>query len=257
MFTEAAARAGDLLQDHLGLWDWRRRVAELYAEIRAFHDPEFAWRLWRAARDELFRAHPQSPLDPHQRRTFAGLALFDYDPAFRCVVDLAPAPEADRHELAGGRDGYVQLIPFARTDGLRARFGGELTLYWLGGYGGGVFLPFRDATTGRTTFGGGRYLLDGIKGADLGMDAGRPRDPRLQLRLQSVLRLLGALDLPARAAGERAAGRDHRRRAHVRLNSLRHDSGAALRRGSSVRPSGNRAPLRCPALFGENGIRRR
>ena len=171
MFTEAAATAGDLLQDHVGLWDWRRRVAELYAEIRAFHDPELAWRLWRATRDELFRAHPQSPLDPHRRRTFAGLALFDYDPAFRCVVDLAPAPEAARHDLSGGRDGYVQLIPFARTDGLHARFGGELTLYWLGGYGGGVFLPFRDATTGRTTFGGGRYLLDGIKGADLGMDA--------------------------------------------------------------------------------------
>jgi uncharacterized protein (DUF1684 family) len=142
----------------------------LYAEIRACHDPELAWRAWRATRDELFRAHSQSPLDPH-RRDFAGLALFDYDPAYRCVVDLAPAPGADRYDLSGGRDGYVQLIPFARTDGLNGRCGGELTLYWLGGYGGGVFLPFRDTTTGRTTFGGGRYLLDGIKGADLGMDA--------------------------------------------------------------------------------------
>jgi uncharacterized protein (DUF1684 family) len=63
------------------------------------------------------------------------------------------------------------LIPFARTAGLDERLGGELTLYWLGGYGGGVFLPFRDATTGKATFGGGRYLLDGIKGADLGRDA--------------------------------------------------------------------------------------
>jgi uncharacterized protein (DUF1684 family) len=171
MFTEAAAKVGDLLQDHVGLWDWRRRVAELYAEIRACREPELAWRLWRATRDELFRAHAQSPLDPHRRRAFAGLALFDYDPAFRCAVDLAPALEADRHDLSGGRDGYVQLIPFARTDGLNGRCGGELTLYWLGGYGGGVFLPFRDTTTGRTTFGGGRYLLDGIKGADLGMDA--------------------------------------------------------------------------------------
>jgi uncharacterized protein (DUF1684 family) len=170
MFTEVAARAGDLLQEHLGLWDWRRRVAELYAEIRAFDDPEHAWRLWRATRDELFRVHPQSPLDSHRRRDFAGLALFDYDPTFRCAVDLAPAPEAERHDLSGGRDGYVQLIPFACTDGLHARLGGELTLYWLGGYGGGVFLPFRDATTGSMTFGGGRYLLDGIKGADLGID---------------------------------------------------------------------------------------
>jgi uncharacterized protein (DUF1684 family) len=171
MFTEAAAAAADLLEDHIGLWDWRRRIAELYAEIRAFDDPEFAWRLWRDTRDELFRAHPQSPLDEPRRRDLGGLALFDYDPAFRCVVDLAPAAEAETHALSGGRDGYVQLIPFARTAGLLDRFGDELTLYWLGGYGGGVFLPFRDATTGGATFGGGRYLLDGIKGADLGMDA--------------------------------------------------------------------------------------
>ena len=64
MLTEAAA-AG-LLQDHVGLWDWRRRIAELYAEIRAFDDPEFAWRLWRDTRDELFRSHPQSPLETAQ-----------------------------------------------------------------------------------------------------------------------------------------------------------------------------------------------
>jgi uncharacterized protein (DUF1684 family) len=171
MFSEAAASAADVLEDHIGLWEWRRRTAELYAEIRAFDDPEFAWRLWRDTRDELFRGHPQSPLDAPRRRAFGGLELFDYDPAFRCVVDLAPARAAATHDLSGGRDGYVQLIPFARTEGLLDRFGGELTLYWLGGYGGGVFLPFRDATTGRATFGGGRYLLDGIKGADLGVDA--------------------------------------------------------------------------------------
>jgi len=171
MITDATAGTADLLEDHVGLWGWRRQIAELYAEIRAFDDPEFAWRLWRDTRDELFRTHPQSPLDPPRLRAFGGLPLFDYDPAFRYVVDLAPAPEAAAHDLSGGRDGYVQLIPFARTDGLQGRLGGELTLYWLGGYGGGVFLPFRDATTGRATFGGGRYLLDGIKGADLGMDA--------------------------------------------------------------------------------------
>jgi uncharacterized protein len=169
MLTEAAA--ADLLQDHVGLWDWRRRIAELYAEIRAFDDPEFAWRRWRDTRDELFRSHPQSPLEARRRRDFAGLALFDYDPAFRCVVELAPTSEIETHDLSGGGDGYVQLIPFARTEGLCGRLGGELTLYWLGGYGGGVFLPFRDATTGGATFGGGRYLLDGIKGADLGLDA--------------------------------------------------------------------------------------
>ena len=170
MFTETLATPAEVLRDHVGLWDWRRRIAELYAEIRAFDDPEFAWRLWRDSRDDLFRTHPQSPLDGHRRRDFAGLALFEYDPAFRCTADLVPTSDAEAHNLSGGRDGYVQLIPFARTVGLAGRLGGELTLYWLGGYGGGVFLPFRDATTGAATFGGGRYLLDGIKGADLGLD---------------------------------------------------------------------------------------
>ncbi len=51
--------------------------------------------------------------------------------------------------------------------------GGNLTLYWIEGYGGGVFLPFSDATSGSDSYGGGRYLLDTIKGADLGGADGR------------------------------------------------------------------------------------
>jgi uncharacterized protein len=62
----------------------------------------------------------------------------------------------------------MHIEAFARTDGLHAALGGELTLYWIGGYGGGTFLPFADATSGTETYGLGRYLLDTIKGADLG-----------------------------------------------------------------------------------------
>ena len=46
---------------------------------------------------------------------------------------------------------------------------GTLEVFWIDVYGGGVFIPFRDATSGSLTYGGGRYLLDTIKGADLGM----------------------------------------------------------------------------------------
>jgi uncharacterized protein (DUF1684 family) len=44
----------------------------------------------------------------------------------------------------------------------------QLGLYWMAGYAGGLFLPFRDATNGRETYGAGRYLLDAAKSADLG-----------------------------------------------------------------------------------------
>jgi len=161
----------------LALADWRRQVAELYAQVRAAPNRRSAWRRWRDGRDSLFAAHSQSPLDPARRGAFAGLPLFDYDPALAfevAVVPPAPAELAEstpwpRLDLDG--DGTVLLQPAGRTEGLAPALGGELDLYWIAGYGGGLFLPFADASNGHETYGGGRYLLDGIKGTDLGVNA--------------------------------------------------------------------------------------
>lgn len=157
----------------LQLADWRRQVAELYTRIRNESDPAAAWRDWRQTRDALFAGHPQSPLPSESRAAFHGLPCYPYDPALRFLADLEPAPDAteERPELAD--DGMALLVPIGRTGGLRETLGGELTVYWVAGYGGGLFLPFTDATSGSETYGGGRYLLDGIKGADLGMKEGR------------------------------------------------------------------------------------
>lgn len=46
----------------------------------------------------------------------------------------------------------------------------DLNLFWIEGYGGGSFLPFRDETNKLETFSGGRYLPDTIKGVDLGRE---------------------------------------------------------------------------------------
>ena len=150
------------------LWDWRRQVADLYSAIRTAPDPAAAWQHWRETREKLFRTHPQTPLDPAARAAFQGLRCFPYDPALRFVVRLDPIADAEDDETLAGEDGIVRIRPFARTDGLRAALGGELSLYWIIGYGGGAFLPFADATNGRDTYVAGRYLLDTIKGADLG-----------------------------------------------------------------------------------------
>jgi uncharacterized protein (DUF1684 family) len=160
-----------MMQTRLDLWDWRRRVAALYAAIRAAETPAAGWALWIATRAALFRDHPQSPLPPSDRAGFTGPRCFDYDAALRLAVGLTAASDAAPRTVEAGADGTLVLTPFARTAGLAAAFGGELTLFWIGGYGGGVFLPFADATSGSETYGGGRYLLDTIKGADLGRDA--------------------------------------------------------------------------------------
>jgi uncharacterized protein (DUF1684 family) len=155
--------AGDLLD----LLDWKRRVFELYAQVRSAEDPEAAWDLWRSGRDELFATHPQSPIPPERRDEFGALSYFDYDPAFRVLVGAEPAEheELDIGASAGG--GYR----FTRFAVARFEIAGRpfaLDVFWLEGYGGGVFVPFRDATAGRETYGAGRYLLDTVKGSDLG-----------------------------------------------------------------------------------------
>ena len=91
-----------------------------------------------------------------------------------CPISCASRTIPSVMRIPGRTDPTVTLVPFAMTIGLKAALGKELTLYWIEGYGGGVFLPFGDATNGRESFAGGRYLLDTIKSADLGSDgAGR------------------------------------------------------------------------------------
>jgi hypothetical protein len=135
------------------LLDWRRRVFALYAEVRASGDPERAWQRWCDVRAELYRDHPQSPRRGGEPR------YFPYDPAWRFEARIEPA-EPEPIELNG--------FPFTRFARTRLTAAASLDLYWLETYGGGVFLPFRDATSGGETYGAGRYLLDTVKGADLG-----------------------------------------------------------------------------------------
>lgn len=154
------------------LLDWRRRVAALYAEVRASDEPEKAWWRWREVRDELFSRHPQSPFPPDRRKIFRGIEYFEYDPAFRVLADVEPAEPSDI-ALPGSAGETFSATRFAA-----ARFeldGAErvLGLHWLEGYAGGLFLSFRDATSGRETYGACRYLLDTVKGADLGSEGDR------------------------------------------------------------------------------------
>ena len=257
------------MPDYLELADWRRRVASLYAEVRdrATIDPQAAFQHWCATREELFRAHPQSPL-PIERRADFQARYFPYDPALRFEAPVeqpsspAPFPSAEQPSppthadwavgsaeptahpalpaslyglapdrprpvpvqpaagegsdvtatastgSAGGSPASSQprpsavaetsqtlgaaqssniheaSVPTSDGDAVSLRRVGvvevpfpagarRLALFWMGGYGDGLFLSFRDATNGADTYGGGRYLLDAAKSADLGGDPAR------------------------------------------------------------------------------------
>ena len=87
----------------------------------------------------------------------------------RFEVALEPA-EPQRLDVPTAEDG---VVPLDRIGTAALGELGRLDVWWLGSYGGGVFLPLRDGSAGTTTYGGGRYLLDTVKGADLGTRDGR------------------------------------------------------------------------------------
>lgn len=149
--------------------DWRARVFALYAAVRAEVNPEVAHDLWRIQRNELLAHHPASPLLPEDRAGFRGVPIARYDPDWRFELTIEAAPPGGL-EFATGTDG---VVPFERVGTVRIPETGSLDVWRLTTYGGGIFLPLRDALAGRPggTYGGGRYLIDTIKGADLGADA--------------------------------------------------------------------------------------
>jgi uncharacterized protein (DUF1684 family) len=128
---------------------------------------------FRRDRDELFRRHPQSALTEAQKARFAGLRYFPCDPSLRLTAPLEPPTASGILEVPLRDEGLLRL---QRIGVVRLNVGGqrvELTVFWVLGYGGGIFLPFTDATSHTTTYPGGRYLLDTLKGADLGSESGR------------------------------------------------------------------------------------
>jgi uncharacterized protein (DUF1684 family) len=149
----------------LSVADWRRQVHALYAQVRNAVTPAEGHALWVTARTELFATHPASPLRDGQALRHA-----EYEPAFRFALPVLDA-DPERFEVRTGSDGVVPFERAGRFQFPLAGPGATLDVWWLASYGGGIFVPLRDATAGSLTYGAGRYLVDTVKGADLGRSA--------------------------------------------------------------------------------------
>lgn len=154
-------------KDRFSLADWRRQVAEMYAQVRQCPDPIEAWSDYRATRDRLFVSHSQTPLSDAQRALFTTIPYFNYNPTWRFAGRLDTDVEPETLEVMLSADGLFRFSRIAKIHFDVQGAAAMLSLFWVEGYGGGLFLPFRDGSNGRSTYGGGRYLYDGIKGADL------------------------------------------------------------------------------------------
>jgi len=145
--------------------DWRRQTHAMYAAVRADPDAAKAHSMWIRRRDELLMTHPASPVPQEDRASFVGADVPPYDGAFRFVVPVAAATNPETRDVTTGTDG---LVRFDRVGMVDLPDVGTLDVWWLLGYGGGFFVPIRDRDP--RSYGGGRYVIDTVKGADLGGD---------------------------------------------------------------------------------------
>lgn len=113
---------------------------------------------FRAAKDDLFREDPQSPLFTSLRATFAGLHYYPEDASLRLRLPLDT--EVDHEVFAmgtslGDREGYRRI---GRVSFEREGKPCELFLYSQQENPTVCFVPFRDSTSGDDTYAAGRYL---------------------------------------------------------------------------------------------------
>lgn len=113
---------------------------------------------FRAEVDEMMAYHPQSPLTDEQQAVFEGLNYYDENKALVVRVEVErfspDEPLIEMQTSTGDVQVYRRWGRFTFTvDGEEA----ALTLYSdEDGYD--FFLPFKDATNGKETYGAGRYL---------------------------------------------------------------------------------------------------
>nr|WP_221383038.1 DUF1684 domain-containing protein [Actinoplanes polyasparticus] len=136
----------------LELTDYRAAVARMYLADTSLEE-------FRAERDKLFGAHPQSAIPEDERASFTGLHYLPRNDDMIVEAEVRPASGSIDIDT-GGPDGVVH---YNRVGVIESPFG-ELSLWWIAAYGGGLFLPVRDATCGKGAYGGGRYLTDTVKG---------------------------------------------------------------------------------------------
>lgn len=130
---------------------WQRQVAE-----------------WRKGKDQFFAESSNTPLPSQERQRFRGLSYYEVDPRWKVRARFRRLPPGKPVELAASRGTHpLMYVSYAQAE-LKLPTGEaeRVTLFAQQHDHEGhvphepheLFLPFRDATSGRETYGAGRYL---------------------------------------------------------------------------------------------------
>jgi len=112
----------------------------------------------RRQKDRFFASHPQSPLPYSDRAAFRGLVYWPPDPDYRFELELNEHEEKEIVEVA---DSQGQTRTLWRWGEFRFQTAGQectLQAYKSDPDEERLFVPFRDETSGKESYGAGRYL---------------------------------------------------------------------------------------------------
>lgn len=131
------------------LFQWFLQEDEYALEINRF----------RKERNEWFRTDPQSPLPDSLKKDFDGITYFEPNGRYNVVAKFVKNPKFEYYPMPQVGDepkkyivaGKLEFILHGKKHSLTAFQGNEKDSKAL-------FVPFRDETSGKTTYGGGRYL---------------------------------------------------------------------------------------------------
>jgi uncharacterized protein (DUF1684 family) len=117
---------------------------------------------WRRERDQFFKNHVRSPLTPKEKRDFKGVKYYPFDPKYVFVGQI------ERHILHINNPEYYAI--FLTNKGTSKRYlrygkfhfkldGKEYTVeIYKSILSDALFIPFKDRTNGKESYGGGRYI---------------------------------------------------------------------------------------------------
>lgn len=112
---------------------------------------------YRERRDEFMRTHENSPLTESQKANFVPLAYYPENPDLVFVLDVDTSIPNDPVELPTTTGESKEYIPYGRVTFNVGDEEASLTIYRERGKRR-LLIPFRDATSGKETYGAGRTV---------------------------------------------------------------------------------------------------
>ncbi len=129
----------------------------------------------RTERDRFMADHYASPIPEEHRSGFPGLAYFSPDPNWEIpgVFEPSVPGKVAIPSTAGSASDYTMLGVVVLDIG-----DSTYALTVLDDGDGGMFIPFRDGTAGKETYGGGRYVgIDPSPDGTVVVDFNRAQNP--------------------------------------------------------------------------------